>query len=538
MAESATWAGRFMLCCLLGLALTACGGGGAEASCQQDSACLRYGLAADMAILDPHLSRSNEAGIILRQIFDSLVYRDSASGGFVAGLASGWQISPDGLQYTFQLRDDLAFHDGARFDAAAVARNLERIYDSSLPADYARELLGPLSRYEIIDDFAIRLTLASPYPALLDSLAQPFLGIASPSALEQYNHLRHQFYLSGTGPFRLLAYTPGERVELRRFEDYRVNPAIYAAGAGGNIARVVFDLRRRETGEALGGLDGALDVLGELAPAAAQNLAGNSRIQLLPRDLPGMAAQFLFNTRREHVKRRETRVALLLATDRAAIVDQVYYNYSPVAWAPLSQSSAYAHTGYVNSYATDVAAARDVLGAAGYADADGDGVLEYEGHPLSLSIVVPPWRGMPQVASILQRQWRAIGVELNIEPVPSATRLNDLIASGQVDLLPVERYGLDPQMLSAVFLDSGAYAASRAPNPQLNELVLSAMGQLDPALRRKQVYAVQALIMDEALILPIRDVARVTAARADLVDLRFDAYGFYPLLRDARFIGG
>ena len=538
MAQLSTWAGRLALCALLGLALAACGAGAAEPSCQADPACLRYGVAADIPILDPHLSRSTEAGIILRQIFDTLVYRDSATSGFVPGLASDWQVSPDGLQYTFQLRDDLVFHDGARFDAAAVARNLDRIQDAQLPAEYARELLGPLTRYELVDDFTIGMTLASPYPALLDRLAQPFLGIASPAALDQYNHLRHQFYLSGTGPFRLEAYTPGESVELRRFEDYRVNPAIYDSGAGGNIERVVFDLRRREAGDALAGLDGALDVIGEMAPAAAQNLAGNSRIQLLPSDIPGLAAQFLFNTRREHVNRREVRLALLLATDRAAIVDQAYYNYSPVAWAPLSLSSGYAHTGYINRYALDVDAARDVLGAAGYADADGDGIVESDGAALSLSIVVPPWGGMPQVASMLQRQWRAIGVELNIEPVPSATRLNDLIASGQYDLLPVERYGLDPLLLSAVFLDSGAYAASRAPNPQLNELVVSALAQLDPDLRRKQVYAIQALIMDEALILPIRDVLRLTAARADLVNLRFDAYGFYPLLRDARLAGG
>ena len=521
---------------LVVLALAGCGAGPADPPCDADRRCLRYGVSADIAILDPHLAESWEAGIVLRQIFDTLVYRATDSHEFVPGLASDWQASPDGLQYTFTLRSDLNFHDGNPFNAAAVAANIERIFDPALPQSFARELLGPLTQYEILGDYSLRLTLASPFPALLDGLAQPFLGIASPVALESFNALRHQFHLAGTGPFQLAEYLPGERVVLRRYDEYRVNPAIFAERDGAEIDRIEFHIMRGQSSDALHELGQSLDVVDNLRPSDAQNLASNSRVQLLPTQIPGTTVQFLFNTRKEHVGRREVRLALLLATNRVAIVDQVYLNFSPVAWAPLAESTGYSHTGYVNRYEFDLDAAQALLRSAGYADGDGDGILEYEDAPLRLSIVVPPWGGLPAVAAMLQRQWRAIGIDLRIEPVPGAARLASLIESGQHDLLPVEVYGIDPLSLNSVFLDSGRYALSRAHEAQLNDLLVSAMQQADQELRRSQVYTIQSLIMDEVLILPIREAVRLTAARADLAGLRFDAYGFYPLLHKSRFL--
>ena len=217
------------------LLLAGCGTGLDEAPCQSDRRCLRYGLAADIPVLDPHYADSPEAGMIFRQIYDTLVYRASENQEFVPGLATGWDVSADGLVYTFSLRADVVFHDGSRFDAAAVGRNIERIFDASIAESRARDLLGPLTQYEIIDDYTIRLILASPFPALLDGLSQPYLGIASPAALEAHGSLRYQFHQVGTGPFQLENYLPGERIVLRRFDDYQVSPAIYLPLTGDEI---------------------------------------------------------------------------------------------------------------------------------------------------------------------------------------------------------------------------------------------------------------------------------------------------------------
>ena len=123
------------------LALASCGGA-ADIPCELDSRCLRYGLTADIPILDPFHAEAAEAGMIFRQIYDTLVYRRADDHEFAPGLATDWDVSPDGLVYTFSLRTDVVFHDGSRFDAAAVGRNIERIYDPAITQIAGARTLG------------------------------------------------------------------------------------------------------------------------------------------------------------------------------------------------------------------------------------------------------------------------------------------------------------------------------------------------------------------------------------------------------------
>lgn len=516
------------------LIIVACTADSTTLPCSQDSRCLSYAIMADIPILDPHRTDIPEAGMIFRQIYDTLIYRDPATHEFLPGLASSWQVSDDGLAYTFNLRQDVRFHGGESFDAAAVASNIDRIFDPALPGSLARTLLGPLSQYEVLGEFAIRLHLFEANGAFLDAWSQPYLGIANPAALQRYGHLRYQFHQDGTGPYKLNDYLPGDRIKLERFDAYSVDRATQGSAGGGEFARVEFSLDVEAGAGTLSLLASAIDVVDDIAPLEAQNLSANSRVRIVPVAIPGQTVQFLFNTRRDHVNSRAVRQALLLATNRIAISNLVFLSFSPVAWAPLSESSGYAHTGYINQYAFDATEAQRLLAAAGYQDSDQDGILERLERPLALSIVVPPWGRLPEVADYLRREWRAIGIDLSIEPVPGRARLDSLIESGEYDLLPIDNYGIDPDLLSRVFLDSATYRASQAHNPALMNLLIAARQERDPILRRNLYYEIQALLMNEVLVLPIRENVRLTATRAEISDLGFDAFGFYPLLRDAR----
>ena len=515
-----------------------CAGRAAELPCAADPRCLRYGMDADIPILDPHSAEQPAAGAIFRQIYDTLVYRDSDSHEFAPGLAQSWQVSADGLVYTFALRRDILFHDGSAFNAAAVARNIQRIYDPQTAPALARELLGPLSQYEIVDDYTLRLHLSAPYPALLDGLSQPYLGIASPRALDEYGALRYQFHQAGTGPFVLEAYTPGERALLRRNADYRVNAPIYAPLQGDEIQRVEVVIGRRAAGDALTLLDEALDVIDQIAPGDAQTLAGNSRVQILPAQVPALAAGFLINTALPPMDEPGLRRALLLATDLSAISDRYTFTYAPVAWSPLSRSTGFAHTGYAGSFAPDMAGARELIAAAGYADSDGDGIVERSASALSLRMVVPPWGQLAQAAAWLRGAWRGIGIDLQLEPVPGRARLNELVQTGAYHLLPIEVGGIDPVMLGRVFGENAPYRASRAPHERMNTLLIQAQRETDAQLRRNLYYEIQALLMNETLLLPLYEPVRLTAMRSQVRTLRFDAYGLYPLLRNVALAEG
>ena len=519
------------------LILSGCRANQTAMPCEADARCLIYGITADIPILDPHITDSVEAGMVFRQIYDTLVYRDSETHEFLPGLANAWEVSADGLVYTFHLRQDVRFHDGTRFDAAAVARNIDRIFDAEINSLKARALLGPLSRYEILDDFTLRIILFEPYAPLLDGLAQPFLGMASPQALDAYDRLRYQFHQVGTGPFVLDSYLPGDRIALRRSADYAGAP-IYAPRDGQEAQRIelVVLAQGSESEQAL--LAGTVDIIDSIPPAAAQNLSGSSSIQLLLTDIPGQTVQLLLNTARPPLSDPTLRQALLLATNRIAIIDTVFFNYSAVAWAPLSQRTGFSHRGYVNEFAFDIGAAQALLAQAGYADSDEDGILERAGEPLQLRMIVPPWGQLPAVAAFLKAQWRSIGIELSIEPVPGSERLLTRLRAGEYDLVPVENYGIDPAILGLVFLDSARYRFPDTQNPELNRLLLLAMGETDPQERRSQYYQIQAQIMSQNLILPIRENVRIRALRPTVQQLHYDAYGLYPLLANLRLDTG
>ena len=519
------------------LLLGGCAGDSNRAHCQQDSRCVRYALTADFPILDPHIAELPEAGMIFRQIYDTLVYRDSRTKEFLPGLARSWDRSSDGLVYTFHLRDDIHFHDGSPFSAASVAANLDRIMDPTTVSRRARSLLGPYSHYEILDLRTIRLYLHSPFAPLLDSLAQPFLGIASEEALAAYDNLRYQFHQVGSGPFALEKYLPGDRIVLRRFELYTTNAGIYSPLSGGEAQVIEFYIADGQSATSQQILSEPFDILDEVAPEAVTNLAGNSQIQIMPIEIPGQTVQFLFNTRREHVNDPEVRRALLLATNRVAIANKIYANFSPVAWAPLSVASGYAHTGYVNELSFDLGLAQEILAQTGYQDLDRDGILERAGAPLRLSVLIPPWGQLPEVAEFLREQWRQIGVQLEIDSVPGFDRLAEKIQAGENDLVAIEAYGLDPAILGRVFSNQSLYSTSRMADEALNGLLLNAVETQDPSARRSQYYDIQAYLMTNALVLPIRENVRLRLARSNARDLRFDAYGFYPLLFNLRLDG-
>ena len=114
-------------CLFLVLASAGCTEDTPESGTSQPSRIV-YGLTRQPAGFDPHLHRSVINDISSRQVYDTLLYRHPISRELVAGLAREWFISPDGLSLTLQLREDVRFHDGSTFNAAAVAINLARIF--------------------------------------------------------------------------------------------------------------------------------------------------------------------------------------------------------------------------------------------------------------------------------------------------------------------------------------------------------------------------------------------------------------------------
>lgn len=491
-----------------------------------------YGLTLSVSGIDPHINQNSELGIVLRSVYDTMVYRDPVTKEIVPGLAREWATSEDGLTYTFKLRQDVMFHDGTFFNADAVAANIQRIMAPETGSQKARLLLGPLVSYQIIDQYTISLILSEPYSPLLDGLAQVYTGIASPKALSEYNLLRYQYYQVGTGPFEFVEYVPEDRIVIRRNPNYTWGPPFYTAPGENSVDEIEFRFYRDPATRAAILESGEAQVMGELLPTDAQALANNAAFRVVPVAVPGQPLQFYMNLRQPPTNNLAVRQALLYATNRSAIVEAVYQGFSPVAWGPVSANALFYNPGVVNSYAYNLEQARTLLAAAGYEDTNKDGIMEKAGMPLEITVIQPAWGLVPEVTQFLQDQWRSAGIRAVIEPVPGFTALLEKVNSGEYNLVSFDTFGMDPSLLNARFMTGGSANWTGYSNLELDRMLQTAAQLTDPEMRRQLYGQAQAIIMQDALILPIRDYVNLNAHTARIDHLVFDPYGWFPLLNN------
>lgn len=490
-----------------------------------------YGLSFEPSGFDPHRNASSELGIPLRQVYDTLVYRDPATGEFVPGLATAWEISADGLIYTFRLRQEVTFHDGTGFNALAVAANLDRVTNPEVASQKAVFMLGSYVGYEIVDDFTIRILLSTPYSSLLDSLSQVYLGMASPTALAAVSVDRYQFNQVGSGPFEFVEYVPGDRLVIRRSEDYTWGPAFYAAPTEDALEEVEFRFFIDPGSRALVLEAGDAQVVSELLPVDGRALSTESGIVIEQVPIPGQPLQFLMNTTRFPTGSLAVRQALLHGTHREAIVDAVFQRFSPVAWGPISGVTSY-YSGIVQgSYPYDIAQAQALLEQDGFVDGDGNSFYDVaDGGDLTIRVIVPPWGLIPSVAQLMQDQWRSIGIRAELISVPTRAALFEAVSSGEYNLVAWYEFGSDPAFLSNYFSSVGTLNWTGYADAGLDALLSQASATTDSATRGALYAQIQQVVMSQALILPIRDYVNIIGRNSLVTDLSFDYYGWFPLL--------
>ncbi len=496
-----------------------------------------YGLTLEPSGFDPHVHASAELGIVLRQVYDTLVYRHPQTQEFVSGLAQDWRISDDGLIYTFTLRQGVTFHDGTPFNAQAVSANLDRITDPETGSQRARFMLGSYVGHDILDEYTVQIRLSSPFAPLLDSLSQVYLGMASPTAFDQYSVSRYQFHQVGTGPYSFIKYTPGNELVIRRNEAYTWGPEFYSEEVTNAIDEITYrfftDPPTRT--RALESRD--VQVIGEILPSFALTIAGTDA-QLLPTDVPGLPLQFMMNTTNYPTDDLLVRRALIHATNRPFVVDTVYRGFSPVAWGPLSRATLYYSRTVEGMYPFDVDQTRALLQAAGFEYNDENGLLERDGQLLEITVLVPPWGLIPDVAQLLQSQWREVGITTQLVQVAGFAALRERVATGDYHLVAFDNAGYDPYVMNAFYLSDGLNNFMNYANPELDAALLDAMRETSANTRRAYYARIQEFIMEEALILPIRDYVNLNAIAPGIDGLVYDAYGWFPLMRDVSYATG
>jgi peptide/nickel transport system substrate-binding protein len=177
---------------------------------------LRIGLAEDPDILDPSLARTFVGRIVFSSLCDKLLDLDEKL-NIVPQLATSYQWSADNKALTMKLRSGVTFHDGEKFNAAAVKFNIER--HKNLPGSNRSGELKPVTTVDVIDEQTVRLNLSAPFAPLLSVLADRAGMMVSPKAA-QANAASFGAHPVCSGPFKFAERVAQDRIVLERYPNY------------------------------------------------------------------------------------------------------------------------------------------------------------------------------------------------------------------------------------------------------------------------------------------------------------------------------
>jgi peptide/nickel transport system substrate-binding protein len=412
------------------------------------------------ATFNPLFATDAAAQAVIDKLYPRLLGQDAQSGFIVAdGLATRWEISPDGRVYTFFLRDDAVWSDGQPVTAQDVKFTYDALASAAVQSPYRDRTVGLLS-VDAPNATTLVVTLAAPNCAALHSLRQPILPghRFAPDFSDLATHPLNQTPEVSAGPFRFVEAIAGERVRLAGNPDYwlgaptidewdvRILPdpaARRAALADGSV-----DLAQFTPEETTGlALPIAATVTTYLAPSDGYSLvAVNLADPATP--LAGRGPDDTLLPQPPHPILGDLRVrqALAAAIDYERLLAEVYQGRGqrPTSYVPAAATWAAATDIPLPAY--DPARARALLEEAGWRDEDGDGVRSRDGAPLRLGLQTNddnPQR--VQMARLLAEQWAVVGVQIVAVTLPFE-ELTTALLGQRFDLVVIgwESLGADP----------------------------------------------------------------------------------------------
>ena len=480
---------------------------------------------ADPPTLDPHLTTDTTSSFVVVELFSGLVTLNTDL-ELVPDIAERWEISADGLQYTFYLRPNAKFHDGKPVTAQDFKWSIERAAapeTASPVADtYLNDIVGALdyikgdateiSGIRVVDDTTLSITVDQPKAYFLAKLTYPTAFVVDRANVEAGGR-GWTDNPNGTGPFRLKEYKIGERIVLERNEHFYREPAkvdtILLNLAGGQSMAMYENDEIDITGVSLFDLERVLD----------PNEPLNKELVVAP---PDFSISYIgFNTSMAPFDDPKFRQALNHAIDKELIATEVLSDLVVPAFGILPPG----FPGYNENLVGlrhDKELAQRLLNESNYADAASRPriVITVPGTGgtigLDLEVVIEMWR-------------QVLGVEVEIQQVEWATYLEDLndakfqayAGLGWQADYPDPQDFLDILFHTDSALNHGAYS-----NPELDTILERARTQQDPLERISEYRRAEEMIVEDGAWVPLW----YTGERHLLLKPHVDGYRVTPMI--------
>ncbi|WP_156109534.1 ABC transporter substrate-binding protein [Pseudomonas cremoricolorata] len=381
---------------------------------------LVYATDREPTCLDPHVAGDMPQVFVGLQYLDSLVSMNS-EGQIGPWLATHWQVSDDGLRYTFHLRRDVKFTDGTPFNAQAVKANLEHIVNPKTQSSTAGGYIRQYRDTRIIDDYTAEVILATPYAAFLEVLAQGFLGMQSPTALQRSRDENCESPV-GSGPFKVQRWDRQSQVELVRNPDYNWAPPTARHQGPAYLERVIWKFIQEPSVRFASLQAGEVDVIEALPPESHEAARRNPDVDLIIAQRPGNPTNGTFNLRRAPFDDIRVREAFVRSADVEGALKSVYFGEFSRAGGPLSSATPFYSADFQRSQDYDPARAARLLDEAGWTARDADGYRSKNGQRLRAVVLIGA-RTTPSELTLweqVQATTRQVGLELVLEQMSDA----------------------------------------------------------------------------------------------------------------------
>ncbi|ULN33144.1 ABC transporter substrate-binding protein [Mycolicibacterium smegmatis] len=529
------------------LTLAGCGGatGGDESASDGNpvsGGSIVYATDREPTCLDPHNFGDMPQTYVARQYLDSLV-SERPDGSVVPWLAESWEVSPDGLTYTFKIKQGVKFHDGTPLDAEAVKANFEHILD---PATESATDAGYLRPYyessRAIDPSTFELKLKTPYSALLPVLSQAFFGIQSPEAMARGLEENCQSPV-GTGPFIVKTWNRGQSVELDRNPDYNSAPADAKHQGPAYLDHISWKFIEDGSVRAAAVQGRDADIIFNPPPQQVAALKADPNLATQEFTHTGLPNGIALNTSRAPFDDTKVRQAFIHGSNAEAAVTSAYLGVYEWEHGPISSTTPY-YKDLRSFYAYDTDKAGQLLDEAGWTQRDADGYRTKDGKRLTAELVYSADTGDTPPADVtlfqnIQSAEKEIGFDVVLKPLPQDQYFAAFSDKNAYDGLTGAYWNSPtPAVLSIVFSSDSLKAApgnnmSWVENPKIDELVRAAAATTDIAEQERLYGETQDIVAEEAYQLGLYPVLTRLVAKKKLKDVWIEPSEGEPVLHDA-----
>jgi len=478
---------------------------------------LVIGMEAEPPGLDPGQALGLHTLRVTYQLFETLVTTPDDSTEVIPGLAESWQVSPDGLAWTFKLRRGVKFHDGTPLDAAAVKFTFDRIIDPAHPHaksgkwSFVVGYLSSVQSVDVVDPATVRLNLKYPNGALLANLAIPNCAIVSPTAFAKAP-AEFSFQPVGSGRYRFESWDRGSRLVLRRNDDYW--------GVKGKPRLLVYRGIAEANARVTELLTGGVDLILPIPPDFVARLETTPQVTVHKKT--GLTIWYVgMNVEKKPFTDKRVRQALNYAVNKEAIVRDILKGTGIPATGPLLAGT-WAYEPNVRKYPYDPAMAKRLLGEAGYPNGfevefwvpeSGSGMQA----PVEMSTVIQANLAAVGVKAILRTfEWGSYLGKLRTD-APPMFALSWFLKSEDPDL------SLHPNFFSksAPLPNRATYA-----NPEVDQLLIQARQAADRNRRADLYRRIQRIVVEDAPWIFVDHEIQVVATRAGLKGFKLHPSGF------------